>query len=82
MENFDPCLIFQEVGRYNFKINVIPSFSIELDKIISIDCGNPLVLIDSLRFLNGSLDNLFNFFLKNDYHCISQEFNANVSDLV
>lgn len=58
------------------------SFSIELDRIIRNDCGNPLVFIDSLCFLNASLDNLVKFFWKNNYHCVSQEFNANVSNLV
>lgn len=85
--SFDTHLIFQ-VRRY-FKVNAIPreieqfiSFGIELDRIIRNDCGNPLVFIDSLCFLNASLDNLVNFFWKNNYHCVSQEFNANVSNLV
>ena len=28
------------------------------------------------------MDNLVKFFWKNNYHCVSQEFNANVSNLV
>ena len=48
LENYDPHLILQELGRY--KINVIPrkieqymSFIIEIDKIINIGYVNSLV---------------------------------------
>ena len=43
---------------------------------------NQLVLIDSLHFLNGSLDNLAKKLGKNDCHHVSQEFNAYILDLV
>ena len=72
------------LGRYNFKIIVIPktiekytSFSTELPKDVIIDSGLPLVFRGSIHFLNGSLENIG----KNDYHRVSQEFNANALQL-
>ena len=51
------------------------SFSIELNKVVTIDHGNPLVFIDSLHFVNGSLDNLVSNVWRNDYYHVSQKFN-------
>ena len=48
------------------------SFSNELNKIIIIDSRNLLVFIDSIHFLNDSLDNLVKNSRKNDYHHGSQ----------
>ena len=74
LQNYDSHLIFQELGTYNFKINVIPkaiekymSFSIELNKIFTSDFGDPF----SLHILNASLENLVRNLQKNDYHHIS-----------
>ena len=68
LQNYDSHLIFQELGIYNFKINVIlrtrekyMSFSIEQPKEVIIDCRLSLVFIDSIHFLNGTLDNTFKF---------------------
>ena len=41
-----------------------------------------LVFTDSFHFLNGSLDNLLRKLGKNYFHFVSQEFNANILDLV
>ena len=48
LQNYDSHITFQELRRYNFKINVAPkttethmSFSIELHKVVTIDHGIP-----------------------------------------
>ena len=50
--------------------------------MVTITCGNSLIFIGSLHFLNGSLDILVKNLQKNDYHHVSQKVNANVMDLV
>ena len=85
--NYDSDLIFQEVGKYNFKINVTrkaidkyTSFTIKQPKK-DIKPGLPLLFIDSIYFLNNSLDNLVKNLCENDFDHLSQEFNANLLDL-
>ena len=70
-------------------MNVIPktvekylSFTIEQPKKKRIKPGLPLVFIDSVHFLNNSLDNLVKNFGENDLYHPSQYFNANVLGLV
>ena len=85
LQNYDLDLIFQEIGKYNFKINVIPktiekymSFTIQQPK----EKGNKpvlqLVFTVSIHFLNNSLDNLVKNFGEKGFYHLSQEFNANV----
>ena len=45
--------IMQELGKFNFKINVIPN---GLEKYISFKIKNKLAFIDSFQFLNSLLD--------------------------
>ena len=89
MQNYDLHHIFQENGRYNFKINAIPktiekymSFTIQQPKEKGNKPGLSLVFIDSLRFLNNSWDSLVKSLEQNDFCHLSQEFNANVLDLL
>ena len=63
--NYDLHFIFQEVGRNYFKINVIPkltekymNFTTEHHEKKDIKLGLPLAFIDSVHFLDNSLDNL------------------------
>ena len=65
LQNYDSHLISQEIGRNNFKINVIPkttekqmSFTIQQSKEKGNKPGLLLVFIDNIHFLNSSLDNL------------------------
>ena len=62
MQNYDSHLIFENIGKYNFKINVIPkttekymTFTIQQSKR-STKPGIPSVFLDSIHFLNNSID--------------------------
>ena len=88
LRNCDSHLIFQEIGKYNFKIDVISktieiyiSFSIKQPKKKDIKPGLPLSFIESIHFLNDSLDNLVKNLGENDFYNLNQEFNVNVLDL-
>ena len=56
--------------------------SIDQPKEVVIDHELPLVFIDSIHFSNSTLDNSAKFLGKNDYHHVSQEFDADVLHLV
>ena len=69
----------QELGKFNFKINVIPN---GLEMYMSFSINNKLSFIDSFQFLSSSLDSLVKNLAKDDFKYLSQEFNNNVLDLV
>ena len=69
----------QELGRLNLKINVIPN---GLENYISFSITNKLGFIDSFQFLSSLLDCLVKNLDKDDFKCLSQEFDNNVLDLV
>ena len=69
----------QELGKLNFKINVIPS---GLEIYMSFTINNKLHFIDSFQFLSSSLDSLVKKLGKDDFKYLNQEFDNNVLDLV
>ena len=57
LQNYDSYLIFQEIEKYNSKINVVSktinkymSFTIQQPKTKGIKPGLPLIFIDSVHF--------------------------------
>ena len=52
LKSYDSNLIMQELGKFDFKINVIPNC---LGKFISFNSSNKLIFIDSFQFLSSSL---------------------------
>ena len=59
--NYDLHFIMQELGKFNFKINVIPH---GLEKYISFNINNKLVFINSFQFLTSLWDILANPLVK------------------
>ena len=55
LKNYDSRHSMQELGKVNFKINVIPN---GLEKYMSFSVNNNLSFIDSFHFLSSVLDNL------------------------
>ena len=87
LQNYDSHLIFQEVGKYNIKISVIPK---TIEKYISFatkqqpqkNCINLGLFLDSHHFLNDPLNNLVKNLKENDFYHLSQEFAAIVLHLL
>ena len=75
LENYDSHLIMKELGKFNFKINVIPN---GLEKYMSFSINNKLSFIDSFRFLSSPLDSLVKNLNKDDFKYFSQEFDNDV----
>ena len=69
----------QELGKLNFKINVIQN---GLEKFISFNINNMQSFIVSFQYLRSSLDNLVKNFGITDFKYLSQEFDNDILDLV
>ena len=77
---YDSCLIIQELGKFNPKINVIPNV---LEKYMSSAINSKLRFTDSFQFLCSSLDSVIKIkYLKINFKYLNQEFDNNVLDLV
>ena len=57
LKNYDPHLIMQELGKFNFKINVTLNV---LKRYMSFNINNKLIFIDSFSFLSSPLNSLVN----------------------
>ena len=69
----------QELGKFNFKINVLPNGS---EKYMSYNIDNKLSFMYSFQFLSSSWNNLGGNLGKDDFRYLSQEFDTNVLNLV
>ena len=59
----------QELGKFNFKINVIPN---GLERCMRSTINNKLSLTESFQFLSSSLGNLVKNLSKDDFKYLSQ----------
>ena len=71
--------IMQDIGKFNVKIGVIPN---GLEKYMAFTINKNLVLIDSMQFMNSSLDALVKNLSDNDFKHLSQEFRGEILKLV
>ena len=69
----------QKLGRFNFKINVMPNKS---ETYMSFNINNKLVFIDSFQFLSSSLDNLVKYLNKDYFKYLGQGCFRKILDLV
>ena len=79
LKNYDCYLIMQELGKFNFEVNIILN---GLEKYTSSTINNKLNLIDSFQFLNSSLDSLVKNLAKDGFKYLNQEFDNKVLDLL
>ena len=79
LKNYNFNLIMQELAKFSLKINDIPN---GLEKYMSFNINKKFIFIDSSQFISSSLDSLVKNFNKNDFKCLSQEFDNNILDLV
>ena len=70
-------LIIQEVGKFNFKISVIPN---GLEKYMSFNINNKLIFIESFQFLSSSLEDLVKTLCKDDKY-LRQNFDSTLINL-
>ena len=69
----------QEIGKFDLKVNVIPN---GLEKYMAFRINKNLVFIDSMQFMNSSLDSLVKNFSGNDFKYLSEKFSGDLLELV
>ena len=70
-------LVMQEIGEFDVKVSVIP-----LKKYTTFTINKNLVFIDSMHFINSSLDELIKNLSDNDFKYSSKEFSGDLLKLV
>ena len=71
LKEYDSLLIFSMLHKFNLKINVIPN---GLEKYMAFFLGKNLVFIDSMQFMNSSLDKLVKNLSEKDFKYLVKEF--------
>ena len=66
-------LIMQEIDKFDVKISVISN---GLEKYMAFTINKNLVFIDSMQFMNSSLDELVKNLSDNDFKYSSREFSG------
>ena len=73
LKGYDSHLVFKELSKFNVKIDVIPN---GLEKYIAFTLNKNLVSIDSMLFMNSSLDNLVKSLSDKDFVFLSERFSG------
>ena len=73
LKGYDSHLLFKELSKFNVKIDVIPN---GLEKYIAFTLNKNLVSIDSMLFMNSSLDNLVKSLSDKDFVFLSERFSG------
>ena len=73
LRGYDSHLINKEINKFDVKVTVIPN---GLEKYMAFTINRNLVIIDSMQFMNSSLDSLVKNLLDNDFKYLSEEFSG------
>ena len=78
LRGYDSHLLIKEISRFDAKVSVIPN---GLEKCMAFTIKRNLVFIDSMQFMNSSLDSLVKSFSDNDFKYLSEEFSSEFLEL-
>ena len=73
LRGYNSHLIFSEINKFDVKINVIPN---GLEKYMAFFLNKNLVFIDSMQFMNSSLDKLVKNLSDEDFKYLVEEFGS------
>ena len=79
LKGYDSHLIFSVLHRFNVKISVIPN---GLEKYMAFFVGKNLVFIDSMQFMNSSLDKLVKNLSDEDFKYFVEEFGSDTLEIL
>ena len=79
LRGYDSHLTIREIGKFDEKVNVISN---GLEKYMGFTINSNLVLVDSMQFMNASLDGLVKNLSDNNFKYSSQEFSGDLLELV
>ena len=69
----------KEIGKFDLKVCVIPN---GLERYMTFTINKNLVFIDSMQFMNSSLDSLVQYLSDNYFKCLPEEFSDEFLKLV
>ena len=70
LRGYDSHLIIKEISKFDVKMSVIPNV---LEKYMAFTTNKSLVFIDSMQFMNSSLDSLLKNLSDHDFKYLSEE---------
>ena len=73
LKGYDSHLVFSELSKFNLKINVIPN---GLEKYMTFFLSKDLVFIDSMQFMNSTLDKLVKNLVDKGFKHLVKEFRS------
>ena len=73
LKGYDSNFIFSELHKFNLKVDVIPN---GLEKYMAFFLGRDLVFIDSMQFMNYSLDKLVKNLVDKGFKYLVKEFGS------
>ena len=79
LRGYDSHLITKEISKFDKKVSVISS---GLEKYMAFTINTNLIFIDSMQFMNSSLDSLLKNLSDNHFKYSSEEFSVEFSKLV
>ena len=79
MRGYDSHLIFNEIDKFDVKINVIPN---GLEKYMTYFLNKNLVFIDSMQFMNSSLHKLVKNLSDEDFKYLVEAFGSKNLELL
>ena len=79
LRGYDSHLIFNELDKFDLKINVIQN---GLEKYMAFSLNKNLVFIDSIQFMNSSLDKLVKKLSDKDFKYLVEEFGSENLELL
>ena len=79
LRGYDSHLIIKEIGKFDVKVSAIPN---GLETYMAFTINGNLAFIDSMQFMNSSLDSLAKNLSDNDFKYLSEEFRGEFLKLV
>ena len=79
LKGYESHLIIKEISNFDATVDVIPN---GLEKYMAFIVNRNLVFIESMQFMNFSLDNLFKNLVDEDFKHLSKEFKGEFLELV
>ena len=79
LRDYDSHLIFHELSKFDVKIDVIPN---GLEKYMQFFLNKNLIFIDSMQFMNSSLDKLVKNLSDEDFKYLVEEFGSKNLELL
>ena len=79
LRGYESHVIIKEMSKFDVKVSVIPN---GLEKYMAFTISRNLVFIDSIQFMNSSLDSLVKNLSDHDFACLSEEFSGKFLKLI